>query len=241
MNPYLQCRGDLMGHFYFMNHNWFAPLPAKVLLDKKLSDKQKLLIALIANLMNERGYCFASNKYLGECLDCSESTIKDHLKKLEEMGILGRIIKLKPNGDFDFRSLVINIDIPHIPQPENNTTPARNLANPSAEKLAHNIIDNYTNKKELIINISFGEWWDLYDKKVGDKTKLEKKWNNLTNAEREKAMEHTVLYKHSQLDKKFRKNPETYLNNKSFNDEIITDTKIEFIHQSQKTPKIKLK
>jgi len=123
-----------------MNHNWFAPLPAKVLLDKKLSDKQKLLIALIANLMNERGYCFASNKYLGECLDCSESTIKDHLKKLEEMGILGRIIKLKPNGDFDFRSLVINIDIPHIPQPEKTTTPARNLANPSAEKLAHNNI-----------------------------------------------------------------------------------------------------
>ena len=224
-----------------MNHNWFAPLPAKVLLDKKLSDKQKLLIALIANLMNERGYCFASNKYLGECLDCSESTIKDHLKKLEEMGILGRIIKLKPNGDFDFRSLVINIEIPHIPQPENNTTPARNLANPSAEKLAHNIIDNYTNKKELIINISFGEWWDLYDKKVGDKTKLEKKWNSLSNEERQKAIDHTVLYKHSQLDKKFRKNPETYLNNKSFNDEIITDTKIEFIHPSQKSPKIKLK
>jgi len=223
MNPYLQCRGELMGHFYFMNHNWFAPLPAKVLLDKKLSDKQKLLIALIANLMNERGYCFASNKYLGECLDCSESTIKDHLKKLEEMGILGRIIKLKPNGDFDFRSLVINIDIPHIPQPENNTTPARNLANPSAEKLAHNIIDNYTNKKELIINISFSEFWDLYDKKVGSRSKLEKKWNSLTNEQREIAMKHIPKYKTSQPDKKFRKNPETYLNNESFYDEIIIE------------------
>jgi hypothetical protein len=101
-----------------------------------------------------------------------------------------------------------------------------------------NTIINTVNKH---INISFGEWWDLYDKKVGDKIKLEKKWNALSNEERQKAIDHTVLYKHSQLDKKFRKNPETYLNNKSFNDEIITDTKIEFIHPSQKPPKLKFK
>jgi hypothetical protein len=120
-----------------MNHNWFAVLPAQVLLSKVLTDKQKLLIALISNLSNERGYCFASNRYLGECLDCGESTIKDHLKKLEDMKILGRIIKLKENGDFDFRSLVINIE---IPRSENKPTSARKSANPSAEKLAHNNI-----------------------------------------------------------------------------------------------------
>jgi len=110
-----------------MNHNWYAVLPAQVLLSKELTDKQKLLIALISNLSNERGYCFASNKYLGDCLDCSESTIKDHLKKLEDMKILGRIIKLKDNGDFDYRSLIINID---IPKPEKTTTSAEKSAYP---------------------------------------------------------------------------------------------------------------
>lgn len=140
-----------------MNHNWYAVLPAQVLLSKELTDKQKLLIALISNLSNERGYCFASNKYLGDCLDCSESTIKDHLKKLEDMNILGRIIKLKENGDFDFRSLVINIE---IPRSENKPTSANKSAHPSAEKLAHNnivinnkdIIDNklYTDNKKFV-------------------------------------------------------------------------------------------
>ena len=140
-----------------MNHNWYAVLPAQVLLSKELTDKQKLLIALISNLSNERGYCFASNKYLGDCLDCSESTIKDHLKKLEDMTILGRIIKLKENGDFEYRSLVINIE---IPRPEKTTTSAEKLANPSARKLAHNnivinnkdIIDNklYTDNKKFV-------------------------------------------------------------------------------------------
>ena len=130
-----------------MNHNWYAVLPAQVLLSKELTDKQKLLIALISNLSNERGYCFASNKYLGDCLDCSESTIKDHLKKLEDMTILGRIIKLKENGDFEYRSLVINIE---IPRPEKTTTSAEKLANPSARKLAHNNI--VINNKDIIDN-----------------------------------------------------------------------------------------
>jgi DNA-binding Lrp family transcriptional regulator len=131
-----------------MNHNWYAVLPAKVLLSKELTDKQKLLIALISNLSNERGYCFASNRYLGECLDCSESTIKDHLKKLEEIGLLGRIVKLKQNGEVEFRSLIINIE---IPQPENTTTPAENLTHPPAEKLAHNNKE-YSNKVNKIYN-----------------------------------------------------------------------------------------
>jgi hypothetical protein len=223
-----------------MNHNWFAPLPASVLLSKTLTDKQKLLIALIANLMNERGYCFASNKYLGECLDCSESTIKDHLKKLEEVGILGRIIKLKPNGDFDFRSLVINLEIPHMPQPEKTTTLAEKLANPSARKLAHNNI--VINRKELILNISFDTWWDLYDKKVGSKTKLQNKWNKLTNDQRTQAISHTRQYIIAQPDKQYRKNPDTYLNNESFYDEIIKPKEFnQQVPTNKITTQIKLK
>ena len=77
--------------------------------------------------------------------------------------------------------------------------------------------DNNDNK----INISFDDFWNLYDKKVGDKQKLEFKWNGLSDDERQKAMLHIPKYKISQPDKKFRKDPSTYLNNKSFNDEII--------------------
>ena len=71
------------------------------------------------------------------------------------------------------------------------------------------------------INIAFDVFWELYDKKVGEKNKLKKKWENLKDDEREKAIEHIKKYKESQPDKKYRKDPQTYLNNKSFNDEII--------------------
>ncbi len=70
-------------------------------------------------------------------------------------------------------------------------------------------------------NISFDFFWDEYDKKVGRKDRLKKKWEALTDIEREQAISHTRKYKASQPDKQYRKNPESYLNNKSFNDEII--------------------
>ena len=71
------------------------------------------------------------------------------------------------------------------------------------------------------INIDFDWFWNDYDKKVGDKQKLKRKWNKLTDQERQNAMNYLELYKQSVPDKQFRKNPETFLNNKSWNDEII--------------------
>lgn len=74
------------------------------------------------------------------------------------------------------------------------------------------------------INIDFEWFWNDYDKKVGAKDKLKKKWNKLTDLERQNAMNYIELYKQAVPDKQFRKNPETFLNNKSWNDEIIRAT-----------------
>jgi hypothetical protein len=71
------------------------------------------------------------------------------------------------------------------------------------------------------INIDFEWFWVEYDKKIGEKQKLKKKWIKLTDEERQNAMNYLDLYKQSVPDKQFRKNPETFLNNKSWNDEII--------------------
>ena len=71
------------------------------------------------------------------------------------------------------------------------------------------------------INIDFEWFWNEYDKKIGEKQKLKKKWIKLTDEERQNAMNYIDLYKQSVPDKQFRKNPETFINNKSWNDEII--------------------
>ena len=75
-------------------------------------------------------------------------------------------------------------------------------------------------------DFDFDLFWNLYDKKVGDKNKLQKKWNKLTELEKETALNYIPKYKESQPDKQFRKNPETFLNNKSWFDEIIKPTSV---------------
>lgn len=102
-----------------------------------------------------------------------------------------------------------------------------NLPNANDE-IAKPIPDTLSSTNKLTyksINISFDDFWVLYDKKVGNKTKLEKKWNSLSDEQRETAMKHIPKYKKSQPDKMYRKNPETYLNNESYYDEIIVEMK----------------
>jgi hypothetical protein len=74
------------------------------------------------------------------------------------------------------------------------------------------------------INIDFDFFWNDYDKKVGDKQKLKNKWNKLSDKDRNDIMNYLPLYIEAVPDKQFRKNPETFLNNKSWLDEIVKRT-----------------
>lgn len=90
----------------------------------------------------------------------------------------------------------------------------------NADSVSDSVNDNDSvSVKE--INISFDSFWNLYDKKVGEKSKLNKKWDNLSDKDREQIMRYIPKYKESQPNKKFRKNPDTFFNNKSWLDEII--------------------
>lgn len=73
-------------------------------------------------------------------------------------------------------------------------------------------------KSEL--NISFVDFWDLYDKKV-DRPKCEKRWNNLTGKDRQAIMIAIPAYKIATPDKQYRKDPATYLNARAWENEII--------------------
>ena len=83
-------------------------------------------------------------------------------------------------------------------------------------------------KKTKVINICFSDFWNIYDKKK-DTAKCEKKWLSLTDNERELIMIHIPAYVKSTPDKKYRKNPMTYLNGKCWLDEVDqpTATKID--------------
>lgn len=78
-------------------------------------------------------------------------------------------------------------------------------------------INLLTNKP---INIEFELFWNTYDKKVGDKNKVESKWNKLKDEERQKIIDTLPNFLNSISDKQFLPYPVTYLNQKRWNDEV---------------------
>jgi len=73
--------------------------------------------------------------------------------------------------------------------------------------------------------LEFENFWNLYNKKVGSKEKILKKFLKLSEVDRNKIFETLPEYLKSTPDKQYRKHPETYLNNHSWNDEIIKFSK----------------
>ncbi len=89
--------------------------------------------------------------------------------------------------------------------------------------------ETYINKEldidiDIDTKISFIQFWDLYDKKV-DRPKCEKKWNKLSFGDQRDILNYIPDYKISQPQKQYRKNPETFFNNRSWENEIITSGK----------------
>jgi hypothetical protein len=101
---------------------------------------------------------------------------------------------------------------------------------PTGEHQVDTISTTYNNVKELnkVINVDFDMFWDAYDKKVGLE-KSKEKWRKLSDIERLLIMDYIPNYKISQPNKKFRKDPTTFINNKGWLDEIIIE--IPFSHK----------
>lgn len=78
-----------------------------------------------------------------------------------------------------------------------------------------------TNNHEPLTNnqFPFDDFWNAYDKKV-DTAKCRAKWERLSDRDKQLAMAHIPAYVKSTPDKKFRKNPMTYLNGECWLDEI---------------------
>ena len=85
-------------------------------------------------------------------------------------------------------------------------------------------IEDKSKVNKNTVNIEFEKFWDLYNYKVGSKSKVLKKWESLNDLDRGMIMEHLPHYIKSTPDKQFRKHPATYLNNQGWLDEIVVKT-----------------
>lgn len=86
-----------------------------------------------------------------------------------------------------------------------------------------------------VSDADFDMFWTLYDKKRG-KDKAQKLWSKLSKKDKQDALAYIPLYKQAQPDKQYRKDPETFLRNKSWKDELIfRNGDNDRLHNYQKT------
>ena len=120
-----------------MNGSYYAVIPAKVLHDKDLLKYPKsiLLYGHIANLANQKGYCWATNKYFMEQLGVkSATTITDYLNLLVRKGFIKKK-KIYKDGTKQIEKRIISIDTgtPIPPDCKENNTSINKSSSTSAE------------------------------------------------------------------------------------------------------------
>ncbi len=86
------------------------------------------------------------------------------------------------------------------------------------------ILEHYRKMKNVKVSevpedVSFERFWEVYDYKVGKKTRAERLWKALTDTERIKALKHIRIYEqwlaqHPGIEKKY---PETFLSQNPWN------------------------
>ena len=110
----------------------YSVITAEVLYSEKINDSQKILMAIISNLANEKGYCFALNPYLAKLRGKSERSINRDIAALTEAGFLGRADWVEKDGKLITRAL----------------TPLRGLDKNGLPGLAKNVQHNNTTLSE---------------------------------------------------------------------------------------------
>jgi len=154
-------------------------------------------------ILNKANYIERLGTPVIDCLKSELSKVSD--KKLVSM-VCSRIQNIE----------IQSIFIPFTDTPTSRTTLRRQEEEEEEDKEEEQEQELFGAEED-----EFERFWNLYDKKVDKKDKLLKKWKALSKKDRAAIFEHIPKYKEAQPDKRFRKNPLTYINNESWNDEII--------------------
>ena len=140
--------------------SYFAVIPATVLFNNSLKPNEKLLYALITALSNKEGYCYASNKYLGEKLGVDPKTITSWLADLRKFNYIMVDLIRNENKEIIQRKIY-----PHdVPYPLNNVYPSPSKNVEATHQISEdNNINNKNINTHTVTKKKYSENVYLYD------------------------------------------------------------------------------
>lgn len=199
-------------------------------LDKDIKNELGLLL-IISSLCAEKGYCYASNKYLAEIFDTNEITISRKIKLLESKNYIS--IEYEKRGcqviSRKLRLTKMLIDDYQNCKSTINKNVKENII--SNNNINNNILkENYNKRKNEVENLEskFNAFWKEYPKKVSKENA--RKWF-IKNKPSDELFNEMIksLERFKELDDWKKQNgkyipyPSTWLNQKRWEDEFETD------------------
>ena len=192
----------------------------------------KLALLQLANNADDNGFSYYSISKMAKSCDMSDRTFMRKIQNLEKLGVLTverranrqslytligdemgvTICHLQNNGVTDCHAEVTGC---HVGVTELQAGGDKLSYDPN--NTPNNIPDNAPDTSE------FSKFWELYNKKT-DTKKCEAKFKKLTKPDVDLLFAALPSYITSTPDKKFRKNPLTWLNGKCWNDEVIAQS-----------------
>ena len=114
-------------------------IPAEILLNENLSDKEKIILAMILYLSEETKSCFASNKYIANIVNVTHERVSKIISSLKDKGYISVKLKYKTDSkEIEQRQI--------IPIVENVNMCSQKQPYPMGEN-DKDIINNIKNKK----------------------------------------------------------------------------------------------
>ena len=84
-------------------------IPAEILLNKNLSDKEKIILSMILYLSEENGSCFASNKYIASIVNVTSDRVSKIVSSLKKKEYIEVILKFKVDSkEVESRQIIPN-------------------------------------------------------------------------------------------------------------------------------------
>jgi DNA-binding PadR family transcriptional regulator len=216
MPGWIKIERDIQSHWIWQDEKYFRWWMT-ILLNVNYEAKKFPVNALL--FICNPGESFRSIEEWRHLFSCSKPTVYKFFKLLENDGM----ITTKTVGKGNRRKhllTVVNWQKYQQQETENFTENKPETLPKINPKLYRKCTTNKNDKNE---KNDFDRFWDLYDKKTG-KVKSQKLWAKLSKTEKETILNHIPLYKRATPEKQFRKNPETYLRNRAWEDEIIKPT-----------------
>ena len=153
--------------------SYYAVIPAFVRYDSELTPNAKLLYGEITALCNEKGYCFASNKYFADLYSVKTRSITDWISQLKDKGYIKLKLLYKENSkEVKSREIYIT-NFREVSQ--KNTPPIEN--NHQVNNIIYNNNNTVNNKSKEYSDIvlkSFEPICNLFPPQTRPKTQAEK-------------------------------------------------------------------